>query len=344
MVEGQFFDQSIEPRNVWRDLGESMLLLSSVDERRANIGEFNHAATAGCGIKQESRSFQEIGTTSIDPCNDIYRKSFHIRWLARLSAIVETSGDSARQPCWNSYGIAVAEGDYQACVSNAVSDGLKSLFSEMRRKQPIDALVMPAVGTGIGKLSKAGFYNKFLGEVLIEELKKPYDVTSKIYLQVRRGETPNRWPETRVAIAHAVSAAATKWDFDSEHKSPDSEWLSLTGVAIGCCMILVFLAFGRPLKIVSDIAPLIDHPNPLIFVAWISAAVGLVTMFKSVVEFFPATSSPYLQVVVGILTAFLCGPLIRATDDFNKSIKLKRKAKSEAMTERLINESNESGS
>jgi hypothetical protein len=47
-------------------------------------------------------------------------------------------------------------------------------------------------------------------------------------------------------------------------------------------------------------------------ISWIAAAVGLVSVFKVFVSFFPTHLSPYLQVAVGVLTALLCGPLVRA--------------------------------
>jgi hypothetical protein len=211
----------------------------------------------------------------------------------------------------------------------------------MHRRDPIDAIVIPAVGTGAGKLSKAGFYNKLLSDVLVKELSKPYDLPTPIYLLVQRNEAGNRWHETRIAMAGAVAAAVATWDFDTDHRSPDSEWVSLTGVAMGSCIILVALAFGARIGIAADLVPLTSHPKPLIFVAWISAAVGLVSMFKALLAFFPAHLSPYLHLIAGVLTAFICGPLIRANSAFDETVKFRKAASKSVATQPVDSNPNE---
>jgi hypothetical protein len=56
-------------------------------------------------------------------------------------------------------------------------------------------------------------------------------------------------------------------------------------------------------------------------VSWISAAVGLVSVFKAFYGFFPAHLNPYLQVAAGTLTAFLCGPMTRADEAIKRMFK-----------------------
>lgn len=312
LVQGQFFDSSIEPREVWRALGRDVLLVSSVDELRSGTGSLSSPITVGCAIPPEAGVTQELGSTSINECQGVYRNAFHIKHVARLSAIVETSSNSSTSPCWARYGITAPEGDYQTCVGNAVASGLSDLFSEIQARRSVDALVLPAIGTGVGKLSKAGFYNKLLVDTLVPHLNRDHYIPPTIYLQVRRWDPDNRWPETQIAIAGALATAVKTWEFMSEHKSPDSEWLSLTGVAIGSCLLLVALAFGARFGVLSDLLPVVGRFSPLLVVSWISAAVGLVSVFKAFVAFFPTNLNPYLQVAAGVLTALLCGPLIRA--------------------------------
>jgi hypothetical protein len=321
LVEGEMFDRSIEPREVWHTLGHDMLLVSSVDERRSGVGSLSSPTTAGCAIVAEERITQELGTTSIDACKWVYRDSFHITRLARLSAIVESTLDPSQAPCWARYGIAAPEGDYQTCVGNAVSSGLGSLFSQIHDLRSVDAIVLPAIGTSAGKLSKAGFYNKLLPEILVGQLKWDYYIPPTIYLQVRRLDPDNRWLETQIAIAGAVANAVMTWDVNSEHKSPDSEWLSLTGVAIGSCLMLIALACGARFRILANLLPVVAQARPLMIISWLSAAVGLVSVFKAFVAFFPGHFNPYLQVAAGVLTALLCGPLLRAGQAVDEALK-----------------------
>src|SRR5262249_46190970 len=138
------------------------------------------------------------------------------------------------------------------------------------------------------------------------------------------GDPDKRWPETQIAIAGAVATAVTTWNFRSEHKSPDSEWLSLTGVAIGSCLMLVALAFGVEFVDLSHLLPVVSPFRPLLAVSWISAAVGLVSVFKALFGFLPAQLNPYLQVAAGALAAFLYGPMTRADDAIKKIFKAER--------------------
>ncbi len=318
LVEGQFFDRSIEPREVWRTLGRDLILVSSVDERRSSTGNLSSPVTAGCAIPTEEFS-QQLGSTSINECQGVYRKEFHIHAVARMSAVVEAS-NADQSPCWARYGISGREADYQTCISNAVASGLGDLFSGVHARQSVDAIILPAIATGTGKLSKAAFYNKLLVDTLVPQLNRDYYIPGTIYLQVWRGDPDKRWPETEIAIAGAVAAAVTTWNFRSEHKAPDSEWLSLTGVAIGSCLMLLILTVGVRFGILSDLLPVVSPFRPVFVVSWISAAVGLVSVFKAVFGFFPAHLNPYLQVAAGALAAFLCDPMTRADDAIRRML------------------------
>jgi hypothetical protein len=204
----------------------------------------------------------------------------------------------------------------------ALTDSLHDLFAQISDEpaRHIDAMIIPAVATGVGKLTKAAFYNKLLVDVLVEELKKEYALPATLYLQVRRWENPNRWPETQTAMASAVAKAVSTWA-QSEHKSAESEWLSLTGVAAGSCVILLLMASGLSVAFLSDLMPLVQRPSLLLFLSWISTAVGLVSMFKAIVSFFPADFNPYLQIGAGFVTMLLCGPLTRANRQFDDILK-----------------------
>jgi hypothetical protein len=312
LVEGQFFDRSIEPRRIWQALGRNVTLVSSVDEHRSSTGNLSNPVTAGCAIPEEE-FIQQLGSTSITECHGIYREKFHIHDLARMSVVVGAS-NAEQSPCWEHYGLSGQE-NYQLCISNALGSGLQNLFSEIDRRRYIDAMVLPAIATGTGKLSKAAFYNKLLVETLVPQLKdSDHYIPRTIYLQVWHGDPDKRWPETKIAIAGAVANAVERWDFRSEHKVPDSEWLSVTGVAIGSCFMLIALAAGVRVGFVSNLLPIVSPFRPLLVLSWVAAAIGLVSVFKLFFGFLPVHFSPYWQVAAGALAAPLCEPMARADD------------------------------
>jgi hypothetical protein len=322
LVEGQFFDRSIEPQETWRNLGQSLLLVSSVDERRSSIGNLSSPTTTGCEIPDDvagQEATQQLGSASINECRGIYSSRFHIHRLARMSVIVEASGTDD-PPCWTRYGISAREGDYETCVSNAVASGLSDLFQEVSKERSVDALIVPQIATGTGKLTKRAFYNKLLVETLVPQLNQRFYIPPTIYLQVWRGDPDKRWPETKVAIAGALSSAVKNWDF-KEHKRPDSEWLTVTGVAIGCCLVALALACGARSDIFLGLLPILSPLRPLLVVSWIAVAVGLVSVFKVFFGLFPAELNPYVQLGAGILSAFLSGPISRAQDTVKNLLK-----------------------
>jgi hypothetical protein len=325
LVEGHFFGESIEPSETWGTIGNDVLLASSVDERRSTTGSLSAAITAGCAPKEPDVP-QPLGWSSISKCGGKYSTLFNIHQIARLTAIVEAS-DSGQSPCWQVYGIIVQENDYQNCVSKAVASGLAQLFEQISEQPSIDAVVLPAIGTGVGKLSKPAFYNTLMVGTLVPRLKEDYRLPPIIYLQVRR-EREDPWLDTEAGIAIAVATAVRMWEFSDHTRSSDSEWLSLTGVAISGSLMLVALAFGARFGVVTNFLPVVARPRPLLIITWLfliitwlSVAVGLVSVFKAFIGLFPTLVNPYLQVAAGAVTAILCGPLSKADDKVHDILK-----------------------
>jgi hypothetical protein len=305
LVQGWFFEKSIEPWDVWQNLGRDVLLVSSVDESLSDRGDLSGPITLGCKLKKEG--LQAKGSASLAECHGEYQTKFHINKVALLSAIVWTQ-KSGWTPCWQ---IGEERGAYESCVSEAIAGGLKDIFSQVDKST--DAIVFPAIGTGAGKLPKGNFYNT-LFDTLIPELNGDRYLPSTIYLQVQRSEgepDDNRWPETMSGIARALEVAVRRWN-EPDHSHGDSEWLSLTGVALGGSLMLIGLAFGLRSGVLSSFLPIVARPRPLVIISWLAAAVGLVSVFKAFLGFFPMQIGPYLQVAVGALTAILCGPLVKA--------------------------------
>jgi hypothetical protein len=204
LVQGWFFEESIESRDVWKTLGNDVLLVSSVDESLSGHGALSGPITVGCKIKEDEKATQPVGSASIDECHGIYQDKFHINNVARLSAIVGTPS-SGWTPCSK-----FAEHEDQACVSDAIARGLKDIFSQVDTRRSIDAIVFPPIGTGEGKLPKGRFYDILLKDTLIHQLNGGHFLPSTVYLQVQRSEgEPNgsRWPETMSGIAGALAEA-----------------------------------------------------------------------------------------------------------------------------------------
>jgi hypothetical protein len=191
----------------------------------------------------------------------------------------------------------------------------------MSKRHSVDSLIVPAIATGTGKLSKAAFYNKLLVDTLVPQLNQKFYIPPNVYLHVWSGDSDKRWPETQKAIASALTTAVDTWNFRSEHKDPNSEWLTVVGVALGCSLISLAFLLGVHIRFVSDALPLFTTHKPLVILSWIAAAVGLVSVFKVILEFSPTGLNPYAQMAAGFLAAFLSGPITRAQDTVNSALR-----------------------
>lgn len=219
-------DRSIEPHETWTTLGRHMLLVTSVDQVLSSTGDLAAATSAGCGLPGKANAYQELGSTSRTDCGGVYRSRFHIDYLAQMSVIVESTLDSSKRPCWDRFGIAVSENDYQTCVGDGVTSGLLQLFTELHSLPNVDAVVVPGIATGVGQLSKAGFYSRFLSE-LLNQLPQDRPLPSTIYLAVRLFDPQHRWQETKVALSSAIATAVIQWDEEIEHATRDSRHTSV---------------------------------------------------------------------------------------------------------------------
>ena len=321
VVEGEFFGGAVEPRNTWARLGRNVLLVSSFDQNRSGLGPSSEPIAQGCSIPLSDVQLQ-LGQASIVPCHGSYETGGHIKWVGVVTPIIWSAQSSEVHPCWARYGIT-SDAGYQGCVSNAVTDSLQDLFTQLHsdRFRDIDAVVIPAIGTGVGGLSKASFYQTLLTNTLVDELKRGHRLPQKLILQVRRGEIPNTWPETQLAISTTLSKSIAIWAFQTEHKNTDSEWLSLIGVAIGGCLVLISFFFGFSVPIIADNVEVFTKGNAfLMLLMWTSTAVGIVSMFKSSISLFPTELNPYVQIGAGLVAALFCGTLLRARGAVEKAL------------------------
>jgi hypothetical protein len=314
VVEGQFYDRSIEPHTSWQTLGTDLMLVSSVDEARSARGSLGEATNHGCKVTPTPNTIQALGESSITPCGGVYGQHFGITWLARLSVIVDDNSGTEESPCWIRFGLLLPDNGYQDCVRKALAGSLSHLFVSLDdgRYRPLKAVVFPPIATGTGALSTAALYDELLVNTVVPELARGAVPPLTIYLQVSRYDSPQRWKETKAAIAGAVATAASKWE-TTDHKIPSSEWLSLTGVSLGGALVLFGFTLGFPGGAFRSGFSDLVGTTPLSLVAWIATAVGVASMFTALVSLAPTSYGPYAQVGAGVVAALLAGPLTRAS-------------------------------
>jgi len=322
IVEGQFYDRSIEPHSSWQKLGTDILLVSSVDERRSARGGLGEATTLGCSLPPTPDATQALGESSIAPCGGIYKRHFGITRIARLSVIVDDNPGSDSPPCWKKFGLSLLENGYQDCVRKAVESSLDNLFGQIndQRYRPLHTIVFPAIGTGIGGLSKPAFYDELLRNALVPALKRGGLPSMTLYIQVTRYDTPQRWEDTRFAVASAVNEAVSDWE-TSDHAVPSSEWLTLTGVSLGGAALLFAMTMGWRRGALSAGFRDAIGSTPLSLLAWAAAAVGVASMFKAFVTLVPTSYGPYVQLGAGVIAALLAGPLTAASERAKDALK-----------------------
>jgi hypothetical protein len=325
LVEGTFSTSFIEPLNTWTQIGHRVLLINSVDQDQTISGGISGQIGVGCEIDNAvGQRRLNIGDVAFRECNGAYREQSHVRWVANLAVVVWENPDSDKRPCWNAEA-GDPRAKYQQCVADDTTTGVRTFFKELHQHPNLnpDAIVIPALGTGTGQLAKETFY-RILFEQIYSELgrAKPKNKSaSTIYLQVFGGEPPEGWSKTKNAISAALAEKVEDWS-DAEHSTDATEWASFVGVAGGMSIFLVLSAMNLKVPMAKR-----DHTAfsrsvslPLIF-GWCSAAFGLATAAKSLLAFLSPWSAPWLQIAVGILAVPCCGPLLRAAQLFDKTVK-----------------------
>jgi hypothetical protein len=318
LVEGDFFPTVIQPSNTWSKVVKRHgLLVGSFDEKRTGKGPLSEAITVGCSVHESDITLQ-LGKASILPCKGPYHSGGHFDWVAVLTPVTwnSDSREMEMRACWERYGLAGNDGK-TACAARAVKDSLSDLFDELQESKynNVDTVVIPAIGTGIGQLTKANFYHTLFIDVLVDDLGKGKLIPEHIGLEVTRFEDPNKWPDTKAAVSREIGSSVNAWKYDFEHKHGDSEWLSLFGVACGGLVALVIGAFARPTSWLMESVDILTGKKQILkVILWASIAVGAVSLFKSFFSLFPAGLNPYAQIAAGFFAAMFVGPLLRMND------------------------------
>jgi hypothetical protein len=320
LVEGTFLASDIEPAYTWQRLGQRLTLVNSVNQDQDLAQGISLAIGTGCGVSQARRIPLNLGDVSINRCVGLYHKRDRVDWVINMAVILQQNPNSERLPCRNSG--SDTDTKYQQCVAEAVSTALRNFFKELHRRSDLQAtsIVFPAVGTGRGGLQKDLFYETLFSQILKELANERYQLPSTIYLQVWGGDR-TAWSQTKNAIATRLADTVTDWN-DTEHRYNGADWAAVLGVAGGMALLLLGASFGRSLPFLrKDAAGLAANPSIALLIGWFSASLGLVTVFKSMIEQLPRTFLPWPQIVVGSIVALGCGPLLRAAQRFDSTIK-----------------------
>jgi hypothetical protein len=324
LVEGSLSEASIDPKTSWQGLGDHLLMINSVDQDQTRDGGLSGKIGAGCGLAQEYKPPLNRGDVAFHECSGQYHQQHGVDWVANVAIVVWTNPDSAKRPCWNSE-VPDDKSKYQQCVAEDVTAALRNLFKELHPRNDIvfDAMVFPAIATGTGKLTMEAFY-QILFDQLYTELAfagSGRRLPRQIYLLAFSGWPPAVWSQTKNAVASKLSDRITDWK-EAEHKIDVSDWASLTGVAGGLATLLLTVAVGTSFSFLEgDSRALAKSASPALLLGWFSASLGLITAFKPLSALLPASLGSWPQVISGFLVVFLCGPLLRAGQKFDSTIK-----------------------
>jgi len=184
-----------------------------------------------------------------------------------------------------------------------------------------DAIILPAVGTGIGGLPKSRFYD-VLQKIILGELgRKDGIVPAELILQIWQGESEGAKKSTTYSIANALTQLANSW----AELHPKENYAQLA-VLLGISLAVAFAAFLRSLPV---LAPLVgpkflalDSSNaPLYAIGWAMASFGLATGIREITEtlsvHFPFLETALALVIIGVLSAIFAGFVLKATDLYN---------------------------
>lgn len=322
MIEGKFSEAAIEPPSAWQNLGKHILLVNSVDEGQKRSGGISGKIGAGCGLAESSQLPLNLGEAVFHPCSGPYHKEVNADLVANLAVVIWENPNSTKPPCWNNYG-SDTSAKYQQCIAEAVSAALRDMFRQLHgRRENIDAIVFPAVGTGVGQLDKESFYQRLFAQ-LYKELdfsNQTYELPPKIYLLVYSGATSSDWGQTKNAIAGNLAAMISDWN-EAEHKNNASDWASLVGVAGGLSLLLILVVVGIPLPVVGKTTVALAEAPIALVIGWFSASLGLMTVFKGIIAALPRAYDPWSQIAISLIVVFVCGPLLRASKAFDTIVK-----------------------
>jgi O-acetyl-ADP-ribose deacetylase (regulator of RNase III) len=215
VAEGSFRGSDIDPLTTWAKLiNKPTMIVSSADEHLRNNGGISEAIGTGCSISEVDNTMFATGAVTFTPCMGNYKQHFpNINYVAN-AIIVAWEGVSETKNCkFNpATSIALAQPGYATCIQNAIQAALGNLFNR-QEMTGIDTVILPALGTGTGRLTKGEFYQsavKSLETCLAAAKTCEPRLPQTIIFAVWSGDR-GAWPDTRDAIARNVIELGNNW-------------------------------------------------------------------------------------------------------------------------------------
>ncbi|WP_027803601.1 hypothetical protein [Paraburkholderia dilworthii] len=321
LLTARLTDKSFDGQPDWKSVGDRLLILNSVDEAQSIDGGISGPIGTGCRLDKADRPTLNRGDVDFHECQGVYHDKFGVDTVANVAIVVWANPDSQKRPCWNAEGSDI-ESKYQACVKEDTSNAIVSFMDQMRNQKDVNGIIVPAVGTGTGRLAKEDFYFLFFAQIslILNDAEASKDFPRNVYLLVDPSDTAVAWGQTRNAIATSLGRIASNWQ-NAEHKSSIGEWAPLVGVAGGAACFLLLSGIGWfPPWMHNDAVVLQDNFSISFLLAWLASAIGLATAAKTFVVMFSTDyRTPWLEVAAGFVVVFLAGPLLRAADAVRKS-------------------------
>jgi O-acetyl-ADP-ribose deacetylase (regulator of RNase III) len=327
VAEGHFRDSEIDPLATWAGLlNKPTMIISSADELLRNDGGISQAIGAGCSIA-EVGTLLVTGTVELKPCKGSYKQHFPKVDYVGNAIIVAWKGVSEVPNCKIDPMTAIGstQPGYSACIQKAIQDALWNLFNR-QEMTGLHTVVLPALGTGTGRLTKGQFYQsavKSLEKCLAAKTCEP-KLPKTIIFAVWSGDTSvGGWPDTRDAIARNLIELGSDWASNYTPTTSIQKRARFVGVllALFAFVIILSLQSHLPVKVGDWAASMGEVSLWVMIFGWFFVAAGAFSVLADFVDIPVSSNSPHpylaliLNIVFGIVAAVSCGFI-------NKSMKL----------------------
>jgi hypothetical protein len=328
VAEGTFRDTTIEPKAIWSKILEKpSVIVSSADEILRNDGGVSQSIGAGCSIDQLD-SILPTGTINLDPCKGSYKEKFpNIDYVAS-AIIVAWKGVSETPNCKLDPTTTIGSGQpgYAQCIKSAIENALSVLFNRQEMLR-INTVVLPALGTGTGRLSKGDFYKstaKVL-ETCLQLAGCSEKLPRTVVLTVWSGESaPNAWADGRDAIARNMTSLGQNW---ISHYVPNQQ-IQKRARFLGVMLVLFVFVIGYlcrgslPTQIVSRLPAFGDASLWIVTFGWFLVAAGAFSVLSDFVDIPVLANRPdallafFVNVGLGSVAAVTCSFMHKAAKLF----------------------------
>ena len=307
VVEGTFDENIIQPESTWKNITQKATLVNSVDEHHKSVAGISYFIARGCDLLGLEGDRAQIGEIVFSECNGPYRESMGITQVAN-AAIIVWSADDERTRCPRITGrSSLDDEDYQACIASTIESSLRDLFTRLQREEKVNVLILPALGTGIGRFRIEKFY-AVLEKVLKTQIEDsiqaaglPNRIVLLIWNQWDSGRL-NRWQVARSALADFGSSLSDFWSINSQKFRSLNTPSNLFGISIALFCILIVQIFNP--KITSGFFPTAFESEPSkaiqLVVAWTVASFGVLSLAHVILPLDKILeSSIVLEVIIG---------------------------------------------